>query len=140
MSPIWSILHDHIASGEDRPVHFFYGARTQADLFYLDRIAALTDAQPARSPSSRCCRHADDDADWTRRSAASCTRWSAPSSSELGIEGDGDVYACGPPPMIDALQPVLFMHDFDPDRIFFDKFTPSTASVGRSRRDRYARG
>ena len=29
MSPIWSILHDHLASGEQRPVYFFYGARTQ---------------------------------------------------------------------------------------------------------------
>ena len=47
-------------------------------------------------------------------------------ASELGIDGEGDVYACGPPPMIDALSPVLFMQDFDPDRIYFDKFTPST--------------
>ena len=38
MSPVWSILHDHIASGEDRPVHFFYGARTRDDLFHLDKI------------------------------------------------------------------------------------------------------
>jgi propane monooxygenase reductase subunit len=30
--------------------------------------------------------------------------------------------------MIDALQPILFMQDFDPDRIFFDRFTPSTGS------------
>ena len=36
MSPLWSILADHIASDEQRPVRFFYGARTRADLFYLD--------------------------------------------------------------------------------------------------------
>ena len=41
MSPLWSILPDHIASGEQRPVRFFYGARTRADLFYLDEIAAI---------------------------------------------------------------------------------------------------
>ena len=28
------------------PVYFFYGARTPADLFYLDRIAAITAANP----------------------------------------------------------------------------------------------
>ena len=28
MSPIWSILNDHLKSGEERPVYFFYGART----------------------------------------------------------------------------------------------------------------
>ena len=55
MSPIWSILHDHLASGEQRPVYFFYGARTQSDLFHLDRIAAGRRAIP-RSPSSPSCR------------------------------------------------------------------------------------
>ena len=40
MSPLWSILTDHIESGEQRPVRFFYGARTRADLFYLDELAA----------------------------------------------------------------------------------------------------
>ena len=46
----------------------------------------------------------------------------------LEIGGVGDVYACGPPPMIDALNPVLFMNDFELERIFFDKFTPSSGS------------
>ena len=41
----------------------------------------------------------------------------------LDTDGDGDVYACGPPPMVDALMPVLFMHDFDGDRTFVDRFT-----------------
>ena len=44
----------------------------------------------------------------------------------LQFDGDGDAYACGPPPMIDALTPVLFMQDFAPDRTFYDKFTPAT--------------
>ena len=38
MSPLWSIFQDHVESGEERPVRFFYGARTEADLFYLDEI------------------------------------------------------------------------------------------------------
>ena len=41
MSPLWSILTDHIESEEQRPVRFFYGARTRADLFYLDELAAI---------------------------------------------------------------------------------------------------
>ena len=35
--------------------------------------------------------------------------------------------------MIDALQPVLFMNDFEPERIFFDKFTTVFRFVGRMR-------
>ena len=126
MSPIWSILNDHIASGEDRPVHFFYGARTQADLFYLDRIGAILERHdnvhfvPALS-------EAGDDATWDGARGFVHEVVKA-KLDELGIDGQGCVYACGPPPMIDALSPVLFMQDFDPDRIFFDRFTPSTGS------------
>ncbi len=126
MSPIWSILHDHIASGEQRPVHFFYGARTRNDLFYLDKIREITDAH-ADVTFVPVLSHADDDTTWN--GARGFVHEVVGSTlKELGIDGEGDVHACGPPPMIDALSPVLFMEDFDPDRIFFDRFTPSTGS------------
>ncbi len=125
MSPIWSILHDHIASGEQRPVYFFYGARSRADLFYLDRIAAITAAHP-EIHFIPVLSHADDDADWSGAKGFVHTVVGSHLRA-LGIEGQGDAYACGPPPMIDALSPVLFMLDFDPDRTFYDKFTTSTA-------------
>lgn len=125
MSPIWSILHDHIASGEARPVYFFYGARTRADLFHLTEIAAITEANPEIT-FVPVLSHAKDDPDW--HGAHGFVHEVVGSElRRLGIEGDGDAYACGPPPMIDALSPVLFMQDFDPDRTFYDKFTPSTA-------------
>lgn len=126
MSPIWSILRDHVSSGEKRPVHFFYGARTQADLFYLDKIDEVLQRYPGVT-FTPVLSHADDDDSWdgARGFVHEVVKQKL---QELGIEGDGDVYACGPPPMIDALSPVLFMQDFDPDRIFFDRFTPSTGS------------
>ena len=127
MSPIWSILHDHIASGEDRPVYFFYGARTRADLFYLDRIAAITAANPAIT-FIPVLSHVQDDDEWTGAEGF-VHQVVGTELKRMGIEGDADAYACGPPPMIDALQPVLFLQDFDPDRTFFDKFTTSTASA-----------
>jgi len=69
--------------------------------------------------------HASDDADW--QGAQGFVHQVVGSElKRLGVE-DGDAYACGPPPMIDALSPVLFMLDFDPERTFYDKFTPSTA-------------
>jgi propane monooxygenase reductase subunit len=127
MSPIWSILHDHVASGEEREVLFFYGARTRADLFHLDRIAALTEA----NPSVRfipVLSHADDDADWSGARGFVHERVSD-TLKELGIDGEGDVYACGPPPMIDALEPVLFMAGFEHERIHFDRFTTSSSAA-----------
>tara|TARA_R110002049_G_C9176712_1_gene562818 strand:+ start:8005 stop:9072 length:1068 start_codon:yes stop_codon:yes gene_type:complete len=127
MSPIWSILHDHIASGEDRKVYFFYGARTKNDLFYLDKINAITAANPSIN-FVPVLSHAQDDASWT--GAQGFVHQVVQSElRRLGVETDACAYACGPPPMIEALQPVLMMQDIDPDRTHFDKFTPSTAQV-----------
>ncbi|MEW5421106.1 NADH:ubiquinone reductase (Na(+)-transporting) subunit F [Amorphus sp. 3PC139-8] len=127
MAPIWSILHDHLASGEDRAVYFFYGARTQDDLFHLDRIEALLADHPGVH-FIPVLSHADDDADWSGDRGFVHERVDAV-LKDLDLDGEGDVYACGPPPMIDALQPVLFMNGFDAERVFFDRFTTSTASV-----------
>ncbi len=127
MSPIWSILHDHVASGEDRPVQFFYGARTQADLFFQDELAALTAAHPEVTYTP-VLSHAADDASWTGQRGF-VHEVVASELRRLKFDGNGCAYACGPPPMIDALTPALFLLDFDPDRTHYDKFTPSTVSA-----------
>lgn len=134
MSSIWSILHDHLASGERRPVYFFYGARTRRDLFYLERIAALTGRHPEIAFVPVLSHVADGDA-WDGERGFVHERVAA-KLRELGLHGAGDVYACGPPPMIDALNPVLFMNGFEIERIFFDKFTPSSDSSAAPARDR----
>ena len=56
---------------------------------------------------------------------ASSTRSSAPSCARKSLSGEIDAYACGPPPMIDAVLPVLQMNGVEPDHIYFDKFTPA---------------
>ncbi|MGX5799782.1 2Fe-2S iron-sulfur cluster-binding protein [Bradyrhizobium sp. Arg314] len=125
MSPVWSILNDHLNSGEQRPVYFFYGARTQQDLFYLDRIAALVEKHPDLN-FIPVLSHVNGDASWDGERGFVHERVDA-KLKELAVDGQGDVYACGPPPMIDALQPVLFMNGFENERIFFDRFTTSSA-------------
>ncbi len=127
LSPVWSILHDHVASGEEREVFFFYGARTRNDLFHLDRIAALTEANPLVH-FIPVLSHADEDAEWTGARGFVHERV-ADKLRELDLDGEGDVYACGPPPMIDALEPVLFMAGFEHERIHFDRFTTSTSTA-----------
>ena len=127
MSPVWSILNDHLQSGEHRPVYFFYGARTEADLFHLDRIGELVSRHPEVT-FIPVLSHAPDDGGWTGERGFVHQSVDA-RLKELGIDGEGDVYACGPPPMIDALQPVLFMNGFESERIFFDKFTTSSGGA-----------
>ena len=124
MSPLWSILNDHVKSGEQRPVRFFYGARTKADLFYLDEIAALgaklEDFKfiPALSDAP-----ASDDWQGERGFVHDVV---ARHLKAEKLSGTIDAYACGPVPMIDAMLPVLQMNNVEPENIHFDKFTPAT--------------
>jgi propane monooxygenase reductase subunit len=123
MSPLWSILNDHVRSGEQRPVRFFYGARTSRDLFYLDEIAELGGKLddfrfvPALS-------HAEAGEHWDGELGfihEVCERTLA--AERLG--GEMDAYACGAPEMIDAVIPVLQRAGVEPGHIYFDKFTPA---------------
>lgn len=123
MSPLWSILHDQLGSGEARPVRFFYGARTQGDLFYLDRFAELAAEYPEFT-FVPVLSHAADDATW-RGERGFVHEAVAAHLRDAGYGDQVDVYACGPSPMIEALTPVLQMNDVESDRIFFDKFTPA---------------
>ena len=125
MSPLWSILHDHVNSGERRPVRFFYGARTRSDLFHLEELAALSQVIPDFR-FIPALSHSDANEGWTGETGFIHDVVARTLRAE-GLDGDGiDAYSCGPPPMIDAVLPVLQMAGVEPERIYFDKFTPAT--------------
>ena len=124
MSPLWSILNDHLASGEQRPVRFFYGARTRADLFYLDELAAFAAAVPDFK-FIPALSHADPADDW-QGERGFVHEVVQRHLREEKLAGQLDAYACGPTPMIDAMLPVLQANGVEPERIYFDKFTPAT--------------
>jgi propane monooxygenase reductase component len=121
MSPLLSILSDLARSGEQRPVRFFYGARAMRDLFHLDEIAttgaALTDFRfvPALSEPA-----AEDRWEGERGFVHEVV---ARHLREEGYEGELDAYCCGPPPMIEAMIPVLTMAGAEPEHIHCDRFT-----------------
>jgi propane monooxygenase reductase component len=124
MSPLWSILQDHVARGDHRPLRFFYGARTKADLFHLEEFAAIA----AQLPDFRfipALSHASPEEEWTGETGFIHEVVARTLRAE-GLEGEIDAYSCGPPPMIDAVLPVLQMAGIEPERIYFDKFTPAT--------------
>jgi len=124
MSPLWSILSDHVASGEERPIRFFYGARTRADLFLLDEFAGHA-AKLADFRFIPALSHATADDAWEGETGF-IHEVVARTLKQERLQGDMDAYSCGPPPMIDAVLPVLQMAGVEPERIYFDKFTPAT--------------
>lgn len=119
MAPLLSILYDMVENHVDRPVKFFYGARTPDDLFYTDRILAageqLSDFEyiPALS-------HLKDGHTWEGETGF--IHEVVQRRLERFDNTPADAYVCGPPPLIDAVIPVLRMKMIDVDHIYFDKF------------------
>ncbi|MFF4354051.1 FAD-binding oxidoreductase [Streptomyces sp. NPDC001530] len=118
MAPILAQLRGLAATGSTRRTRFYYGARTERDLFALDEIAELGRGL----------------ADFAFVPALS---EDASGSYEQGLitevvdrhEGDlstADAYLCGPPPMCDAALELLTGKGMPEERIFLDKFTTST--------------
>jgi NAD(P)H-flavin reductase/ferredoxin len=105
MAPILSLLREFARQGCRRPIRFFYGARSAADLFYTELAAGLCEF------------------------TAVTGRFVHEVVDEFLADGDAfadpDVYMCGPPPMVEAAEAMLARHGIDENRIFVDKFTTS---------------
>ncbi len=109
MAPILSLLRRLAQEKSERPVRFFYGARSQEDLFYVDMVeqfgASLADFEFIPVVGG-----------FVHEPAGEC----------LAGMDDPEVYMCGPPPMIDAMSELATdQHGIDEGRIFHDKFTTS---------------
>jgi propane monooxygenase reductase subunit len=118
LAPLLSMLRDMADTGFDRPVTVFFGARTEADLYLTEEIAAVGEGLgsfsfvPVLSESWS--------ADWTGATGL-VTEAIAARHPTLAH----DVYLCGPPPMIDAAVPLLTARGVRPRNIYFDAFTPA---------------
>lgn len=119
MAPIYSLLTSMVERDIDRQAIFYYGARTEADLFHVAELTALADklANFTFVPVLSHC--ADDDTIWTGERGMVTD---VVDRLEDGL-ADVDAYLCGPPPMVDAAIELLERHEVPSTQIFFDKFT-----------------
>jgi hypothetical protein len=97
-------------------VRFFYGARTEDDLFHLDEIATLGERLPDFRFTPVTGRFVHEVVDEFLTEFAET--FSAP-----------DVYMCGPPPMVEAAEDMLGGHGLEEQRIYVDKFTTSAEAA-----------
>ncbi|HEX5618437.1 MAG TPA: hypothetical protein VFX51_08450, partial [Solirubrobacteraceae bacterium] len=111
MAPIVSLLRSLRESGNGREATYYYGARTEADLFHMRELAGL--------PCGFVPACSEDSNGW---------------AGEFGLitdvvdrlEGDiaeVDAYVCGPPPMVEAAIALLEARGVPEAHIYFDKFT-----------------
>ena len=120
MAPIRAVLDDVFARGDARPIRYFYGARTQADLYCLDDMTAWQASQPHFS-FMPVLSDEPDASDWTGRRGLVTEALAV----EIGDAFGAEAYLCGPPAMIDAAIEVLLAAGLDDGDICFDKFTPT---------------
>ncbi|MFC3073567.1 NADH:ubiquinone reductase (Na(+)-transporting) subunit F [Shinella pollutisoli] len=120
MAPLRAMIHEQIALGTRRRMTYFYGARTAADLFYVEEFEAIaarhenftwTPALSDPAPSDR----------WTGATGfihetvrAALAGHPAPDECEY--------YLCGPPVMISAVLAMLDRLGVEPHSIFNDDF------------------
>src|SRR5690349_23397697 len=111
MAPILSLLRHMKETQSPRQGSYYYGARTEADLFALEELADMTCGfVPALS---------EDSNGWTGESGLI-------TDVVDRLEGDVtevDAYVCGAPPMVGATIALLERRGVPEAHIYFDKFT-----------------
>ena len=117
LAPIKAMLDTALVQNATRPFHLFWGVRSQADLYFHEQIKAWMQVHPNLTYSPVLSEPKDVEP-WEGK-----TGWvheavleSCPDLSTV------EVYASGPPPMIEALKIPFTEHGLSPERLFFDSF------------------
>jgi propane monooxygenase reductase subunit len=111
MAPILSLLRSLKESESEREATYYYGARTEADLFHLSELAAL--------PGTFVPALSEDSNGWDGETGliTDVVERMEDDISEV------DAYVCGPPPMVEAAIALLEAKGVPEAHIYFDKFT-----------------
>jgi propane monooxygenase reductase component len=118
MAPILSLLRSMAEKGIDRKAIYYYGARTERDLFHLQELAELERRLP-NFTFVPALSHIDGDVEWDG-ARGMVTDVVSEAEQELG---EMDAYLCGPPPMVDAAIAMLDAKGVPENRVYYDKFT-----------------
>jgi propane monooxygenase reductase component len=111
MAPILSLLRHMQDIESPREAAYYYGARTEGDLFHLEEIGAL--------PCGFVPALSEDSNGWNGESGLI-------TDVVERLEGDVtevDAYVCGPPPMVEATIALLERKGVPEAHIYYDKFT-----------------
>jgi len=124
LAPLMSIMRHVIENGVERAMTLYWGVRTQRDLYAHAALEELA----RRTPRVRYVPVlSEPSADWAglrgyvHEAVLSC-------AEPLGL---GEIYASGPPAMIEAVTREFPRHGADPARLYFDSFDYAPDSPAR---------
>jgi len=116
-APLRSMLRDLLQVGDRRPLHLYWGAQTRQDLYEDDQVRALC-AQYPNLRYTPVLSDAPTQDRWTGRRGLvhAAALEDHPRLEQL------DVYASGPPAMVEAVRYEFIARGLPPQQLFFDSF------------------
>jgi CDP-4-dehydro-6-deoxyglucose reductase len=116
-APLKSILRHVLENGIRRPVHLYWGARHQQDLYEEAQVLEWLGRYPQLSYTAVLSEATRIEATHQR------SGWvhEAVLADHPALTGT-EVYAAGPPAMIEALRASFPRHGLEPGRLYFDSF------------------
>lgn len=116
-APIKSIVQDAIARGLKRPMHFYWGVRARRDLYLHELAESFAQSLPDFRYTPVLSEPRPED-NWPGRTGWVHEAVLADYPDMQGME----VYASGPPPMIEAIRATFPLHGLAEDRLHYDSF------------------
>ena len=124
MSAINAIAQQAKVQGIERDFYFFYGARTQKDLYLLDELKAFEQDWPGGKTFKfiPVLSEEPEDSDWDGPRGFVTQHFQEQYLNKVLDANNIKAFFCGPPPMIDHGVKVLEEAGLSPEDIYFDKF------------------
>ncbi len=117
-APIKALIEHFIALGSMRPMHLYWGARAQQDLYLPDLPAQWADQHPAFFYTSVL----SDPLSQFEQEHHRIGLVHDIVLQDFPSLQDFDVYMSGPPPMIEAARRAFSLANLQADRLFYDSF------------------
>lgn len=118
-APLRAMLRQLVAAGDRRPVTLYWGARAAADLYEHEWLRALEAERPGFSYRPVLSEAPSPDA------PGEAFRHGLVHEAVLADHADlsgRDVYASGPPAMIEAIRATFLHHGLPREQLYFDSF------------------
>lgn len=117
LAPFLAMLEKIRATGSQYPVHLIYGVTHDSDLVELDKLEALA-GEIVNFSFTACV--ASPESQWPQKGYVT-------HHIEAGHlnDGDVDIYLCGPPPMVEAVNQYMQQQGITPAHFYYEKFSAS---------------
>lgn len=117
LAPFLAMLEKIAAEGSEYPIHLIYGVTNDSDLVEMDKLEAFA-AQIPNFTFAACV--ANPESSYPLKGYV--TQHIEPGQLN---DGDVDIYLCGPPPMVEAVNQDLRQRGIEPVSFHYEKFAAS---------------